>query len=148
MLLTSVFLVFLSLYFWSMFNLVRTISRIEEAKNWIKLSAKVKESKLINKEQFLLLPTKKTSDFFCTYSIGDKDFGLTRVSLYPSTTAQERIKIKSIKPGDVVDIFVDKKNPHVGVLIPPGEHRIVLLSIKMIFSICLTIVAGIICFSK
>lgn len=125
------------LYFlYTLTSLLILLSKITKAKNWIPVSAILKDArvltKLVSNEKELLTPKLY---FFARYSKDKREFGCSRVSLYSKDNAHATKTLKDLEgqEGQEVIIFSNPERPHESVLIDPKAHRVAWSAFKVIF---------------
>lgn len=127
LLVVSIILLFYAIY--RVYLLLKIISDIDRAKNWLPIQAVIKDIRLYKKNEKAGNVTFKKSYAFLyvVYTVGCRSFGMSRINFHNYVSGLAMIKLSGYVVGDAVTIYADPEKPHKAVFLKPDEHSTVYL---------------------
>lgn len=122
------------LFAYYLYNLISDINYLSGLKEWKKISAKIKDARIINEKSKSFKNINISNIyFFCTYTIDDVDYGSSTVSLIKSPKSLLRKNIRRIVKKEECEIYYNPERPHESSLINPASYNFFFSYIKLIF---------------
>ena len=112
------------------------LSRCEE---WKKVKAKVYDARIVTGIWYNdKKPNKENQYFYYRFKYNGKKYGSTNISLYSKDNQQTKLFISETKVGDIIDIYIDPKDPTNSIAISANDHNGFWLSVKFFASLLIS----------
>ena len=122
---------------WKLFIMLRLIRDIEKCKSWIKITAKVLDARVLDKDEASQARFSKFQRvyFYAQFHFEGRSFGTRNVSLYSSERASDRIHVSRLSNGEDVELFINPNRPHESILTSPSSHGYLLYWLQVMLGL-------------
>jgi hypothetical protein len=110
-------------FIYKLYVLLCDINKIESDNTWIKVEARILDSR-INKQNSKIFKKMSVSSihFFADFNVDDVRYGVTEISIIKSSKALLRKAIRNLGSQKTCHIYYNKDKPHISYLINPESH--------------------------